>query len=203
MDVMEFFVSADEVWFQSENGLQPLTEGSPIVMQMLERIKELYPQAYKALCQCYEKSKPDKPYYNFLIVRRFCKCNFGNLDHTRRDVSGAILNIERVSCPLMGECQHEGIICMPKMDSRLSDAEKRVMKLVCDGRSNAEIAEELYLSPNTVKRHISSAYIKSHSRNRADFVKYAKDNDIFTQNRHTLYCRYPDWQFIRHYTTGN
>lgn len=179
MDVMEFFVSADEVFYQSENGLQPLCEGSPIVLQMLERIKELYPQAYKALCQCYEKSKLNKPYYNFLIVRRFCKCNFGNLDHTKRDVAGAILNIERVQCPLMGECVYEGVICMPKMDSRLSDAEKRVMKLVCDGRSNAEIAEELYLSPNTVKRHISSAYIKSRSRNRADFVKYAKDNNIF------------------------
>ena len=45
---MEFFVSADEVFYQSENGLQPLCEGSPIVLQMLERIKELYPQAYKA-----------------------------------------------------------------------------------------------------------------------------------------------------------
>lgn len=179
MEVMEFFVSADEVFFQSENGLQPLVEGSPIVAQMLERIKELYPQAYKALCVCYAKSKPNKTYYNFLIVRRFCKCNFGNLDHTKRDVSGGIFNIERVSCPLQGECQYEGIICMPKMDSRLSDSERRVMKLVCDGRSNNEIAEELYLSPNTVKRHISSAYIKSHSRNRADFVKYAKDNDIF------------------------
>lgn len=179
MEVMEFFVSADEVFFQSENGLQPLVEGSPIVAQMLERIKELYPQAFKALCLCYEKSKPNKSYYDFLIVRRFCKCNFGNLDHTKRDVSSGIFNIERVSCPLQGECQYEGTICMPKMDSRLSDSERRVMKLVCDGRSNMEIAEELYLSPNTVKRHISSAYIKSRSRNRADFVKYAKDNNLF------------------------
>lgn len=176
---MEFFVSADEVFFQSENGLQPLVEGSPIVAQMLERIKELYPQAYTALCLCYEKSKMNKPYYHFLIVRRFCKCNFGNLDHTKRDVTVGAFNIERVFCPLLGECAYEGVICMPKMDSRLSDAEKRVMKLVCDGRSNTEIAETLYLSPNTVKRHISSAYIKSNSRNRADFVKYAKDHNIF------------------------
>ena len=176
---MEFFVSAGEVFYQSENGLQQLTEGSPTVVQMLDRIKELYPQAYKALCQCYEKSKPNKPYFSFLIVRRFCKCNFGNLDHTKRDVSNGVFNIERVFCPLQGECPHEGIICMPKMDSRLSDAEVRVMKLVCDGKSNVEIADELYLSPNTVKRHISSAYIKTHSRNRADFVKYAKDSNLF------------------------
>lgn len=179
MEVVEFFVSADEVFFQSENGLQPLVEGAPIVVQILERVKELYPQAYKALCQCYEKSRMNKTYYDFLIVRRFCKCNFGNLDHTKRDVSAGVFNIERVPCPLQGECQYEGIICMPKMDSRLSDSEKRVMRLVCCGRSNSEIAEELYLSPNTVKRHISSAYIKSRSRNRADFVKYAKDNNIF------------------------
>lgn len=179
MDVMEFFVSADEVFYQSENGLQQLSEGSPIVVQIIERIKELYPQAYKALCQCYEKSKLNKSYYSFLIVRRFCKCNFGNLDHTKRDIAGGIFNIERVSCPLMGECAYEGVICMPKMDSRLSDAEKRVMRLVCEGKSNADISDALYLSPNTVKKHISSAYIKTHSRNRADFVKYAKDNNIF------------------------
>lgn len=179
MEVMEFFVSGDEVFFQSENGLLPLVEGSPVVPQILERIRELYPQAYKALCQCYAKSRRNKTYYDFLVVRRFCKCNFGNLDHTRRDVLSGVFNIERVSCPLLGECAYEGVICMPKMDSRLSDAEKRVMKRVCDGMSNSEIAEELYLSPNTVKRHISSAYLKTKSRNRADFVKYAKDNNIF------------------------
>ena len=177
--LIEFFVSGEEVFFQSENGLQPLVEGSPVVAQMLERIKELYPQAYKAMCQWYEKSRLNKSYYDFLIVRRFCKCNFGNLDHTKRDVVSGVFNVERVSCPLQGECAYEGIVCMPKMDTRLSEAEKRVMRLVCDGRSNAEIAEELYLSPNTVKRHISSSYIKSRSRNRADFVKYAKDNNIF------------------------
>ena len=69
MEVVEFFVSADEVFFQSENGLQPLVEGAPIVVQILERVKELYPQAYKALCQCYEKSRMNKTYYDFLIVR--------------------------------------------------------------------------------------------------------------------------------------
>lgn len=179
MEVMEFFISGDEVFYQSENGLQSLVEGSPVVPLMIERIRELYPQAYRALCQCYEKSKANRPYFQFLIVRRFCKCNFGNLDHTKRDVTSGVFNIERVSCPLQGECAYEGIICMPKMDSRLSDAEKRVMKLVCDGRSNTEIAEALYLSPNTVKRHISSAYIKTNSRNRADFVKYAKDHNLF------------------------
>lgn len=179
MGLSEFFVNGDEVWYQSENGLQPLVEGSPMVQMMLERIKELYPKAYRELCQCYEKSKPNVPYFNFLVVRRFCKCNFGNLDHTKRDISGAVFNFERVPCPLMGECPHEGIICMPKMESSLSDAERRVMKLVCEGRSNSEIADELYLSPNTVKRHISTSYIKTKTRSRAEFVKYAKDNSIF------------------------
>lgn len=179
LGLVEFFVNGDEVWYQSEKGLLPLTEGSAVVGLMLERIKELFPQAYKALCQCYEKSRMNRSYFDFLVVRRFCKCNFGNLDHTKRDVSGAVFNIERVPCPLQGECAMEGVICMPKMDSRLSDAERRVMKLVCDGKANNEIADELYLSPNTVKRHISTAYIKTRTRCRADFIKYAKDNNLF------------------------
>lgn len=177
--VTEFFVSGDEVWHQEMGEMKPLQVGSPAIPYMIDRIKELYPKAYKALCSCYERSRQNQPYFRFLIVRRFCKCNFGNLDHTRSDVGGELFNFERVPCPLLGECPYEGVICMPEMESKLSDGEKRVMKLLCEGRSNAEIAEELYISPNTVKRHISTAYSKTNTRNRAEFVKYAKDNGIF------------------------
>lgn len=177
--MMEFFVSGDEVWYQDESGLLPLTEGSPVVSVIIDKIREFYPQAYASLCDCYAKSRQNASYFNFLVARRFCKCNFGNLDHTRKDMDGMVFNIERVSCPLLGECPYEGIICMPSMSTCLSKAEKRVMKLLCDGRSRQEIADELYISPNTVKRHISTSYIKTHTRNCVEFVKYAKDNSIF------------------------
>ncbi|GFE69969.1 response regulator transcription factor [Chroococcus sp. FPU101] len=36
----------------------------------------------------------------------------------------------------------------------LSQREMEVLKLIVDGKSNTEIAEQLYLSPNTIKTHV-------------------------------------------------
>lgn len=180
MDGLEFYISADEVWYKDVEGMHVLRENSPAVDIIIDKIQELFPLAYEALCECYEKSRANNKYFKYLIARRFCKCNFGNLDFTRTDVSEGTFNLERIPCPLMGECKYECVICMPQMESFLSDAEKRVMKLVCDGKSNQEIADELYLSPNTVRRHISMSYFKTNTHNRAEFVSYAKDNSIFS-----------------------
>ena len=38
----------------------------------------------------------------------------------------------------------------------LSEREKEILRLVAQGRDNTEIAQELYLSPSTVKNHVSS-----------------------------------------------
>jgi DNA-binding NarL/FixJ family response regulator len=38
----------------------------------------------------------------------------------------------------------------------LSEREKEILRLVALGRDNTEIAQELYLSPSTVKNHVSS-----------------------------------------------
>lgn len=179
MAMMEFFVSGDEVLYEGANGVEVLKEGSEVVNEIIEKVRELYPYAYDALCKCYSKSRTNVTYFNFLVARRFCKCNFGNLDHTKKDVDSENLNFERVPCPLLGECPYEGVICMPKMETSLSEAEKRVMKLVCDGRSNQEIANELYLSPNTVKRHITNSFMKTNIRNRTEFVKFANENSLF------------------------
>ena len=179
MDIKEFFCNGPDVLYESNGNIEVLSEGSLVVDNIIERIRELYPQAYDALCECYAKSRINAMHFNFLVARRFCKCNLGNLDHTKHDVDNGNLNFERVPCPLLGECKYEGVVCMPKMNSRLSEAEKRVMKLVCDGLSNQEIAEKLYLSTNTVKRHITNAYMKTNLRNRTEFVKFANDNSLF------------------------
>ncbi|KPV50573.1 hypothetical protein SE17_26135 [Kouleothrix aurantiaca] len=42
----------------------------------------------------------------------------------------------------------------------LSPQEQRVMRLLVAGRSNAEIAGELVVSPNTVKTHVKNIYRK-------------------------------------------
>jgi two-component system response regulator DesR len=57
---------------------------------------------------------------------------------------------------------------------RLTVREREVLELVAAGLTNAEIAGELQLSPNTVKEHASSMFRKLGARNRADAVQRAQ-----------------------------
>jgi DNA-binding CsgD family transcriptional regulator len=48
----------------------------------------------------------------------------------------------------------------------LSEREREILALIGAGRSNAEIAEELVISPRTVKRHVENAFARTGVRGR-------------------------------------
>jgi DNA-binding NarL/FixJ family response regulator len=56
----------------------------------------------------------------------------------------------------------------------LTEREREVLDLIAVGSTNREIAEQLYLSPHTVKEHTSVLYRKLHARNRAEAVQRAQ-----------------------------
>jgi len=62
----------------------------------------------------------------------------------------------------------------PTPASSLSDREREVVTLIASGSTNREIAEELYLSPHTVKEYTSGLYRKLGVRNRAEAVRRAQ-----------------------------
>jgi DNA-binding CsgD family transcriptional regulator len=182
---LEFYMYEDELWCKSDDGKNFIVdEGcTEVVSYILNNVRMKYPEAYKDLEKCYHRSAQNVSWYQFLMARRFCKCNFANLDATERDVesisSSGAFRFEKVQCPLRGECPYEGRICMPKYDSTLSRQELRVMKLWYDGMDNEEIGDELYISPGTVKLHVKSAYQKLGVHTKAEFVKYAKEHKLF------------------------
>jgi DNA-binding CsgD family transcriptional regulator len=45
-------------------------------------------------------------------------------------------------------------------DPRLTTREREVVALAAEGRTNAEIARELWVSPSTVKKHLENVYVK-------------------------------------------
>lgn len=179
---LEFYIYEDELWCMFPDGRnEKVTEqNNELVKSVLDTIHELYPDAYNDLMKWYRKSSQNVPYFQFLMANRFCKCNFGNLDNTSKDIDRkGRFNFERVSCPMRGECPHENVVCNPKFNSRISDAEMRVMKMIYEGCSNEEVADKLYLSPHTVKNHIKSVYMKLGIHEKSEFIQYAHSHNLF------------------------
>jgi DNA-binding NarL/FixJ family response regulator len=54
----------------------------------------------------------------------------------------------------------------------LTRTEVEVLRLLAKGYENKEIAEEMFISINTVKSHVSSILRKLRVRNRAQAVRY-------------------------------
>jgi DNA-binding NarL/FixJ family response regulator len=61
----------------------------------------------------------------------------------------------------------------PASGAELTDREVEVLRLLAAGRENADIAQELFISPRTVKNHISSILAKLHVDNRIQAAVYA------------------------------
>jgi LuxR family maltose regulon positive regulatory protein len=60
----------------------------------------------------------------------------------------------------------------------LSEQEQRVLRLLSQGLSNPEIAEELVISLNTVKSHVKSIYRKLNVRGRKEARQAARQLNI-------------------------
>lgn len=58
----------------------------------------------------------------------------------------------------------------PPLDSGLSDREMQVLRGMSQGKSNADIGRELYLSEDTVKTHARRLFRKLNVRDRAHAV---------------------------------
>ena len=63
----------------------------------------------------------------------------------------------------------------PALDglANLSPREKEVLALVAAGHTNKTIADALYVSPNTIKTHVSSLLTKLHAGTRVQLAVIA------------------------------
>jgi DNA-binding NarL/FixJ family response regulator len=64
--------------------------------------------------------------------------------------------------------------------AEVTTRERDVLRLIGQGRSNAEIADELCISELTVKSHIGRIFVKLDLRDRAAAIVYAYDHGVVT-----------------------
>jgi ATP/maltotriose-dependent transcriptional regulator MalT len=66
----------------------------------------------------------------------------------------------------------------PYYPAGLSAREAEVLKLVASGLTNAQIAKQLFISPNTVNRHLNSIYHKLGVSSRAAATRFASEHHL-------------------------
>lgn len=148
-----------------------------LVQEMLMAIRDRYPEAFQELSEMYSKRERNRFHFEYSIVHRFIRCNFGEYDQYKFDIDhNGSFQFEEVKCPLRGECQFEGTICDPKLNTTITGREKEIMRLISSGLNASEVARELSISIATVNRHRENIKAKLKVRNLAEMGQYYATN---------------------------
>jgi DNA-binding CsgD family transcriptional regulator len=108
------------------------------------------------------------PYEAAMVGVRIAEAcrTLGDEDGVRMELRAALATFERLGARPDADRARELLADRPDGASGLSPREIEVLRLIVDGRTNAEIAAELYLSERTVHRHVSSILTKLGVRSR-------------------------------------
>jgi DNA-binding NarL/FixJ family response regulator len=90
----------------------------------------------------------------------------------RAAAAGDALLSPGLATKLLGRVQAAAPV-MAREGALLSEREVEVLRLLASGKANADIARELFLSPYTVRNHISSILAKLQIANRTEAAAYA------------------------------
>ena len=66
----------------------------------------------------------------------------------------------------------------PTYPGGLTEREVEVLRLIAQGRSNQDIAAELFISPNTVAHHVTNILNKTNTTNRTEAATYAAQHGL-------------------------
>ncbi len=91
----------------------------------------------------------------------------------RAAAAGDALISPGIAGRLLSHVREQAAPVSPSPTTQLSARELDVLKLVAEGKDNAEIAAELFISPKTVKNHISNILMKLQISNRIQAAVYA------------------------------
>jgi DNA-binding NarL/FixJ family response regulator len=92
--------------------------------------------------------------------------------------NGDALIAPSVTARLLATFSHRRVGSPPAQPVEpLTEREEQVLVTVARGRTNAEIADELYISLSTVKAHLANLMTKLGARNRVELAMWAYETD--------------------------
>ena len=74
------------------------------------------------------------------------------------------------------------MIHLPLLIEPLTQRELEVLRLLADGASNQDIANQLIISLATVKKHVGNVFSKLGARNRVDVIARAREQRLFDEH---------------------
>jgi DNA-binding CsgD family transcriptional regulator len=93
-------------------------------------------------------------------------------------VAMAISLAERTMAELAGAVNGSGGPRAAALPGGLSEREAEVLRLAASGLSTHQMADRLFLSPNTIRAHLHRIYAKLEITNRAEATRYATDHGL-------------------------
>ena len=124
----------------------------------------------------------EKEYYAKLVdigIRGFLlkSCDFKEVEMALEAVKNGDYYFSQELLQLMVFPSSQG-----QPDNELSQREKDVLTQICNGDSNQEIAEKLFISKRTVEKHRANIMMKTGCGNTASLVVFAVKNGLYKIN---------------------
>ena len=99
-------------------------------------------------------------------------------DAIRSTYKGQSILEPEVAGKLMARMREKNI---DKLHHQLTEREVEVLQLIAEGKTNQDIADELFIAIKTVKVHVSNILSKLEVNDRTQAVIYAFKNQLFTE----------------------
>jgi DNA-binding NarL/FixJ family response regulator len=143
--------------------------GQPAV-QTIEQVRKLAPGTRIMVLTMHEEAA---------LVHELLRCGasaYLTKAIGRSELLAAVRSIGRSRGTVMLSVRRETFEGMEREDSDgkvLSPREQEVLRLLAEGRSNAQIAKVLFVAEGTIKRHLTNIYAKLDAVSRLDAVRKA------------------------------
>ena len=121
--------------------------------------------------------RPDRSLYERIEAR--VRATLGEAAFEEARAEGRAMDFERaVEYALSEEEQAPPTSSVPEYPAGLTAREVEVLRLAAQGMTSAQVAQELYLSPRTVHRHLTSIYNKLGTNSRAAATRFASEHGL-------------------------